>query len=82
MTRSNLIRIPLNEKQTRYKLVYRSEPCEPNSVAGRNTQVDILGTLRDQPQLLYCGPVLFDTMKISHDGTCWVVEMEAVESFT
>jgi len=51
-------------------------------VAGRNTQVDILGTLRDQPQLLYCGPVLFDTMKISHDGTCWVVEMEAVESFT
>jgi hypothetical protein len=78
--RSNLIRIPLNDLQTRYKLHYESDPCEPNSVAGRNTQMDMLQALANQPQLCYCGPLLFDVLKVHHNGTFWVVEMEAVET--
>lgn len=80
MKRSNLIRIPVNEVQTRYRLFYESEACEASSVPGRNEQFDILKQLAENPQLCYCGNVLFDTMKIFHNGSCWVVELEALET--
>ena len=82
MKRSNLIKIPLNEFQTRYRLSYESEPCETNSVAGRNTQLDLLRSLVDQPQLCYCGSQIFDTMKVYHNGSAWVVEMESLETLS
>jgi len=78
LKRSNLIKIPLNEFQTRYRLSYETDPCEAGSVAGRNAQFDLLRTLADQPQLCYCGPMFFDTLKVYHNGSCWVVEMESL----
>jgi len=30
-------------------------------------------------RLLHCGPIPFDTFKMYHNGTCWVVDMEALE---
>lgn len=30
-------------------------------------------------KLLHCGPLPFDSFKMYHDGTAWVVEMEALE---
>jgi hypothetical protein len=80
MKRSPLIKIPLNAIQTRYRLTYEGEPCEPSTTAGRVEQFAILQQLVDQPQLCYTGNVLFDTLKIHHDGVKWVVELEALET--
>jgi hypothetical protein len=80
MKRNPLIRIPISDHQTRYKLTYESLPCEPTAVAGRVEQMHMLQTLTDQPGLCYCGNVPFDTLKVYHNTICWVIEMEAVET--
>lgn len=80
MKKNPLVRIPINDGMTRYRLTYESNPCQPQDVSGRVEQMSMLQSLVDQPQLTYCGPVPFDSMKVFHNGSSWVVELEAVET--
>lgn len=43
----------------------------------RNKQWLMLQTIANTPDLMTCGPVPFDTMKMGFSGDKWVVEMQA-----
>lgn len=68
----------ISETQTRYRSRIESEPCSPNTQESRIIQYNLLRTMIDTPDLLACGPVVFETMRFFHSGTCWVVELEAI----
>lgn len=40
-------------------------------------QLDLLSTVVNTPGLLDCGFSLFEKFTMSHDGTRWVIKMEA-----
>jgi hypothetical protein len=43
----------------------------------RNKQWNMIQTIANTPDLMTCGPVSFDTMKMGFSGSQWVVEMQA-----
>jgi hypothetical protein len=69
--------VPLDGGDNPPKLVtvtYTSEPCSSGS---RPHKFDLLETVVNTPGLLDCGVVGFQTMKMYHDGTKWMIVLEA-----
>ncbi len=75
-----LTKIRLDDLHVRYKVTLEGDPSDPATIAGRVAQVDILRALVDQPQLLRCGLAMCDTLKLSHNGTSWQLDMESIET--
>lgn len=57
-------------------VTYSSEPC---SASSRKDQLSLLETVVNTPGLLDCGLSSFQKMVMSHDGTQWVLKLEAVK---
>jgi len=69
--------IPLNggpNPPVKVTVTYTSKDCMPTS---RLEQFDLLRTVIENPGLLDCGPVSFQTLKMYHNGTAWVIVLEA-----
>lgn len=58
----------------RVTVIYYSDNCLPTS---RSHQFDLLNKVVESPGLLDCGPVSFQTLKMHHNGECWVITLEA-----
>jgi len=80
-----------NRKQTkqdlgdflyRYKVRYETESCEPFSLQGMELQQRMLQAIVDSPELLMCGRGRFRELKMLHDGSCWIVELQRDEQET
>lgn len=71
---------PLDGGDNPPKLVmvtYKSEACVAGS---QRHKLQLLQTIVETPGLLDCGVVGFQTLKMYHDGTQWVVVLEAKSS--
>lgn len=55
-------------------VTYSSEPCIQGD---RMKQLDLLSTVVNSPGLLDCGLATFEKFTMSHDGTRWVIKLEA-----
>jgi hypothetical protein len=64
--------------KTRSCVTIVSDPCTANTQMSRHLQFEILRMMADNPSLCVCGSVEFQTMKMAHDGSKWVVSLEAV----
>lgn len=67
----------ISDTVTRYRARIESDPCLANTQESRHVQYNLLRTLVDSPDLLACGPVVFERMTMAHTGTRWIVELEA-----
>lgn len=76
----NFTKARLNDLEHRYRMIYESEDCEQGTPEARRLQYGLLRAIIDNPGLMDCGPVTFQTFKMSHDGQKWLIEMEAVSS--
>lgn len=66
--------------QVRHHSTIRDEPSDGPNI--RTRQFEFLNELVVNgifQKLLHCGPIPFDTFKMYHDGSSWVVDMEALE---
>jgi len=58
----------------RVNVIYYSDDCAANS---RAHQFHLLNTVVENPGLLDCGSSIFQTLKMHHNGNCWVITLEA-----
>ncbi len=54
------------------------DPTDLGSPAARASQISLLKTLADTPDLQLCGATFFRTLKMQHTGDAWTIVMEAV----
>lgn len=73
--KKSLKKIPLGKK-TRYIVTLVGEELQ-NPDEKRIRQWQMLQTLANTPDLLACGPVPFETLKMGFSGDKWIVEMQA-----
>lgn len=62
-------------KITRFKNKIETQECKESD---RHVQVYLLESILNIHEFLYCGPVPFQTLKIYHDGSKWIAELEAI----
>jgi hypothetical protein len=71
---------PLDSVNDRVVVKYESREAPKGTSLYRAVQREILQTLLDGPGLLDCGLQPFEKLKVFHNGTAWIVELEATTS--
>jgi hypothetical protein len=69
----------LGEGRIRWRVRIESDDCEAGSDMMERMKQVLLQNFADNPSLLLCGLVPFQTLKMIHSGTNWIIEAEAVE---
>jgi hypothetical protein len=64
--------------QTRLEI--KDDPSQPRSDDSNKKLIALLRELVDSPNLLVCGNVMPQSITISHDGECWVLNAVAEET--
>ena len=67
-----------NLTQERVTVTIYSAPCESKSMDAQRALTEIFMNIINDPRLIQCDDVLFDSCRIGHDGTRWVLNMEAM----
>lgn len=73
-------KVTIGEGIVRHRTRIESDMCEMGTHEARIIQNRLLQDILNNPSVVACGPSAFDKMSISHNGSCWVVETEAVVS--
>jgi len=68
----------LNDVEHLYRVVLESDECDATSMEGRRQQRELLRIVVDNPGMMECGVAFFQKLKMSHNGSAWIIEMEAV----
>ncbi len=71
-----LTSVKLDDKSVRHRVRIESDPCE-TPLLKKQHQLMLLDNFATNPSLTDCGPVPFQKMVMQHNGTLWVVELEA-----
>lgn len=71
-------RAVLGLKLFRYVNVLEDDPAPEEGPEARAAQFRFLSQVMQQPDITLCGPVTFQKLKMYHNGSAWVIEMEAV----
>jgi hypothetical protein len=66
--------------KTRHRLRIDDEPSVQGSQEARVRLVGLIQAVADQPALLSCGVAYPERISITHNGSNWVLEGEAVVS--
>lgn len=56
---------------------YTGLPCSSVGMSARQGQMMLLQSVIENPGLLDCGLVPFQTMSMTHNGNAWVIILEA-----
>lgn len=75
--KKTLKQIRVGENQIRYMVLLVGEPVLGGEQDSRVKQWQMIRTLADQPDLLTCGTVPFEKLRMSFTGSEWIVELEA-----
>ena len=75
--RKNLKVVKLSEAENRYSVKIEGEECPAKTQAARVQQLSLLQTLVSTPGLTDCGPLPFQSLKMYHDGSRWIIDLEA-----
>lgn len=71
-------KVPFGRDETRHRTVVETDPCIHGTVHARMVRQELLGYIAQDPNFSQCGGYDFQTMKMFHDGTKYVVEFEAI----
>jgi len=63
-----------------WTIILSGDPTEPGSIASRASQISLLKTLADTPELQKCGDAFFTKMRMAHDGEKWSITLEAISA--
>jgi hypothetical protein len=69
-----------DEGEGTFRLVNKvfSDPVDQNeTLRMRQVKFEFVRILADQQDLLKCGMEEYDTLRIYHDGICWIAESQA-----
>lgn len=58
-------------------VTYTGEPCPADGMAARAKSFELLRTVVETPGLLDCGLTSFQKLHLEHNGTSWVLVLEA-----
>lgn len=75
--RRSFSKTTLGGNDVRVTVRYESEYCEPGTPEARREQMRLLRTLADSTELQICGFHPFQKMTMKHNGTVWLMELEA-----
>ncbi len=67
-----------NISTERVRVTVRSVSCAPKTLEAQAVLTEILQNMAQDPRLMYCDDQMFDSMRTNHDGTQWVIIMEAI----
>jgi len=74
------VSLRLPEGLSRYRLTYTDDKeCEPGTQLCRARQDLMLNEFVQNYDLRRCGPVSFEKMRMFHNGSRWIIELEAEE---
>ncbi len=73
----NVKKIEIAPGVTRYRVTITGNPCARDTVEGRKQQHAFINDLANNPALLHCGLNLFQKLVVTHNGECWMAEVEA-----
>jgi hypothetical protein len=62
---------------TRTRVRIEGDPCEPDTLLADQMRQHLLANVAENPQLVACGSGAFQTFKMFHDNTKWIIEAEA-----
>ena len=71
------VKIKIGETKHRYRVILEDEDSEQYTESYNYRQKLFLKTLADSPDLLLCGYLPFERLKIYYDGQKWIAEAEA-----
>ena len=74
----NVTKVPLPDKTFRYEVVITDDDSAENTAHSNFRRREFLQECLSGHGLLDCGSVPFQSLKMTHDGTRWVVVLEAV----
>ena len=63
---------------TRYRVRIEGDDCSPDSHLAEQFKWMLLSNVVDNPALVMCGPIPFQTLHLSHNGERWIMELEAL----
>lgn len=70
--------IPVGTTQSRYLVTLSTDPVTEGDTDKRMKQWNMLKTIAENPELMNCGPSLFQKMRMFFSGSEWVVELESL----
>jgi hypothetical protein len=68
----------VTEVENRYSVRLEDEPSPVDGIENRERQKEMLRAVANNPGMMDCGSLRFQTLKMFHDGEKWVIELEAV----
>lgn len=71
------VRVVIAPGRVRYKIRVTHDDCPKGTHEAMVRQFLFIQWLANNYDLLNCGPTRFETLRIFHDGICWVAEAEA-----
>jgi hypothetical protein len=71
-------RTPLQDDKVRFRVVLEGEAYTKGSQESRVDQFRLLKMIAEDPSLTACGMGDFHKLTMTHNGTRWIVEAEAV----
>jgi hypothetical protein len=76
--RSTLHKQVQDDDRVKFSVSVTGDDCPAEGLLSHQRQMELLRLLADQPTLALCGPGPFQTLVMAHNGTAWVVRLEAV----
>lgn len=70
--------VPMEDGRVKYRVRIVSDNCEPNSTLSDQMRWMLLENVTQNPSIIACGAVPFETFRMYHTGQFWVIEVEAV----
>ena len=71
-------RINLQNGKTRHIVIIKDDPVDPSQIDLDSRQFLFLQILAQSPDVLTCGPVRWEKLRLYFSGQEWVAEAEAV----
>ncbi len=68
----------IGDGNVRYRVRIESDSCEKDSPLANQFRYMLLQNIVDNPALITCGFEPFQTLRMAHNGQCWVIEVEAI----
>lgn len=78
MNRHPPLKTPHGPDETKWRVIVESDECVPGTLHSRQLQFEMLKNFAEQPMITALGYSMFQKMRMTHDGSKWVAEFEAI----
>ena len=78
MLKINRYETPFMADEKKFRVTVETDSCIRGTQESRLIRQELLGYIAQDPLFSNCGGVDFHSMKLSHNGTSWFAEFEAI----